>query len=137
MSEKVRANLIKYGVSMSLGLLLAYLYVSLRDFSAQPLVEKYRILCDAFTTPSVLLIMIGALIAISNTGALDGIAYAISQGLGMFIPGRGIGTESYADYLERKRDKKVKGYGFLFISGAIFMVVALIFMALFYSVFES
>ncbi len=119
---------------MASGLLLAYVYVALRDFRVQSLEDKYRILCDAFTTPAVLLIMTAALIAISNSGALNGIAYALSQGIGIFIPGRGIGTESYADYLERKRDRKISGYSFLLISGVIFLAVALIFMFLFYSV---
>ena len=132
MSEKKKANLIKYGITLGLGLVMAYVYVSLRDFSAQTLVEKYRILCDAFTTPAVLFIMSGALVSVSNAGALDGLIYVVTQGLGMLIPGKGLGTESYRDYVERVSENRVKGYSFLYISGLILLVVALIFMALFY-----
>ena len=136
MSEKVKANLIKYGSAIAAGLLLAYVYVALRDLSAEPLVDKYRILCDAFTVPGVLLVMSGALMSISNAGALDGLGYLVKQGIGMLIPGKGLGMEKYADYIERRRANRVTGYGFLYITGAGFMIVAFVFMALFYSVYQ-
>lgn len=136
MSEKVKANLIKYGVSIVVGLLMSYAYIALRDLSVEPLVDKYRILCDAFTVPGMLLILSGAMLSISNAGALDGVGYLIKQGFGMLIPGKGLGMEKYGDYIERRRKNKIKGYGFLYIVGAGFMVVAFVFMALFYSVYQ-
>lgn len=137
MSSKVKANLIKYGVSIGIGLLLAYAYVALRDFSSEPLVEKYRILCDAFTVPGVLLLMSGLLMSISNAGALDSLGYIVSQGFSMLVPGKGLGKEKYADYVERKRKNRVKGYGFLYISALLFLAVTAVFMILFYSIYQK
>lgn len=137
MSKTVKVRLIKYGLSIGIGLLMAYAYIALRDFSSALLVEKYRMLCDAFTIPGIVLLMSGALMSVSNAGALEGVGYVLSQGFGMFIPGRGIGTESFADYLERKRSKRVKGYGFLYISAALFLAAALVFMILFYSIYKK
>ena len=136
MSLLTKTNVIKYSIAFAVGAALAVIYVAVRDFGAQTLADKYRILCDAFTVPAVLLIMSGALMSISNAGALDGLSYIAKQGLGMFVPGKGLGTERYADYVQRKRENRTKGYGFLYISGGVFMVLALVFLILFYTVFE-
>ena len=135
MSSQAKSRIIRYAVTFAAGGVLAYVYVSLRDFGAQELSQKFRILCDAFTVPGALLLLVGALMSISGTGALDGVGYVSGQALGMFIPGRGLGWESYADYVERKREKRGrKGHGFLYISGAVFMAIALVFLILFYCV---
>lgn len=135
MNKKVKAALIKYGISIGIGLLLAYTYISLRDFGAMELVDKYRTLCDAFTIPGVLLLMSGLLVTVSNEGALDGVGYILSQGLRMLIPGKSAGSEKFADYIERKRGKRVKGYGFLYISAGLFLAITTVFMVLFYSIY--
>ncbi len=136
MSKKTKAQLIKYGLSIGIGLLVAYVYIALRDFKAVPTVEKYRVLCDAFSVPGLLLLLAGALMTVTNAGAMEGIGYALSQGLSMLVPGKGLGTESYAEYVERKKNKRVKGYGFLYISAIPFLAAALIFMILFYTIYK-
>ncbi len=135
MSKKAKASLIKYGISIGIGLLLAYAYIALRDFGTMELVDKYRTLCDAFTIPGVLLLISGLLVSVSNEGALDGLGYILSQGLRMLIPGKSAGSEKYVDYVERKRGKRIKGYGFLYISAALFLAVTAVFMVLFYSIY--
>lgn len=137
MSKNVKANLLKYGISIGVGLLIAYTYVSLRDFETLELADKYRTLCDAFTIPGVLLLISGLLVTVSNEGALDGLGYILMQGLSMLIPGKGPGTERYADYVERKRNNRLKGYGFLYISAIFFLVIMLVFLILFYSVYQK
>jgi len=136
-SEKLRSNLLKYGITIGIGLLMAYAFIALRDLSSEALVDKYRILCDAFTVPGMLLLLSGCLLSLSNAGALDGVGYLFSQAAGMLIPGKGLGTERYSDYLERKRGKRLKGYGFLYISAAVFMLAAMVFMILFYVEFNK
>ncbi len=137
MSKNVKANLIKYGISIGVGLLIAYTYVALRDFDALGLADKYRTLCDAFTIPGVLLLIGGLLVTVSNEGALDGVGYILSQGLSMLIPGKGPGTERYAEYVERKSKNRIKGYGFLYISAILFLAATAVFMILFYSVYKK
>ncbi len=137
MSKKVKARLLKYGITIGIGLLMAYAYVATRDLGSLELVDKYRVLCDAFTIPGVIMVMAGAIVWVANEGALDGLGYILTNGLAMLIPGKSGGTERYADYVERKRKNRVKGYGFLFICGAIFLVVTFVFMALFYSIYNK
>ena len=139
MISPLKKNLIKYGISISLALLLAFFYVYVRiDFTnpeATPLVELYRIVCDAFTIPGLILLMLGCLMSLSNIGAIDGLGYVVSIAVKMLLPGGGLKMERYKEYLDRRRANRVRGYGFLYLVGAGCMAVALIFMALFYSIY--
>ena len=139
MISPLKKNLIKYGISISLSLLLAFFYVYVRvDFAdpgATALVEWYRIICDAFTIPGLILLMLGCLMSLSNTGAMDGLGYVVSIAVKMLIPGGALKTERYKEYLERRRANRVRGYGFLYLVGAGCMMVSLVFMALFYSIY--
>ena len=133
MSKRRKILLAKYGGSAAAVALIAYFYISVRDFAQAQLVDKYRILCDAFTVPGLLLLMFGSLLWVSNTGALDGLMYSVRMAIRFLIPGGRLKTEEkYGDYVERRREKPIRGYGFLFISGCATMVIALIFFALFY-----
>ena len=134
MSKQAKTRLIKYGSCALLVAAFAYLYIDARDFAGAALVEKCLYLCDALTVPGVLLIMLGALIWVSNLGALDGIAYALAFTFRSLIPGmRGRKDEKYADYVERRRENPVRGYGFLLISGGITMAASLVFMVVFFA----
>ena len=133
MSKRVKVLLAKYGGSAAFAGVMAWLYISLRDFDGAKLADKYRMLSDAFTVPGILLLMFGCLIWISNLGALDGLAYAVSFAIRSLIPGARYKDEKYGDYVERKQENRVKGYGFLFVSGGVTMAVAIVFMILFYS----
>lgn len=133
-----RKSLIKYGITTIIGAIMVYATISLHGYSlAVTLADKYRILADAFTIPGVVIMLCGVLVAVSNEGAFEGISYAMSYAMKMLIPGMGANRhEKYGDYVERKREKGgVKGYGFLFIVGGVFMIIALVFIALFYSVY--
>lgn len=132
MSEKGKTNLLKYGICAAVCIVLSLFYILVRDFFEQELVEKFRTLCDAFTVPGVLAILSGTLIAVTNEGALDGISYACGTAFKALLPGGRLKTEKYYDYVQRKKEKRVKGYGFLFVIGGIWMALALIFMILFY-----
>ena len=138
MSSPLAKNLKKYGISAVIALGIAYLYVSLRvDFAhpdMTPLMEWYRIICDAFTIPGLLFLMIGFLVSLSNQGALDGLGYVATSAFKLLIPNSGM-KERYGEYLERRRANRLRGYGFLYLVGAVCMAVAGIFMALFYSLY--
>lgn len=129
-----KANLIKSGIVSAVGILVVILFVSSSDFGAQTTVDKYKILCDAFTIPGLLMLMFAAMLSISNEGGLDGVSYLVKQGFRM-LTFRGISQEKYLDYVQHRRENRLTGYGFLYIVGAVFMAVALIFLALFYSIY--
>ena len=140
MSNSLKKNLIKYGISIGISLLLAYVYIAARvDFRNMSLVapvDLYLILCDAFTVPGMLFLMSGLLMTISNMGALDGLGYVAVNGLKMLIPGGGKKPETFKEYLERRRANRVRGYGFLYVTGLGCTAVSLVFMILFYSLYQ-
>lgn len=142
MSDKQRTagNAIKYGISAALTLLLAYAFVAFRveslgDLARLSDVELYRILCDAFTVPGLLFLMAGLLMTVSNAGALDGVGYVVGNAVKMLIPGRATKMERYKEYLDRKRENRPKGYGFLYVVGGAAMAVAFVFLFMFYQVY--
>ena len=137
MSKTLRKNLKKYGITVGLSLALAYLYAALRiDWENAEPVSLYLTLCDAFTVPGLLLVMSGLLMTFSNAGAMDGLGYVVVNGLKMLIPGGGAKMEGFKEYLERRRNNRVKGYGFLYVTGFACLAIAGVFMILFYSVYQ-
>lgn len=137
MRNQNKSNRIAYIISILFVVILVGLYVGLRDFKGLSLMEKYRMLCDAFTIPGVLLILVGALVWASDLGGFYGIGfvfnYAKKSLTHFFVPGSLGNTESYYDYIERKKSEgHLTGYGFLFIVGGITMAIALVFLFLFY-----
>ena len=139
MSERQKINLAKYGISSGFAALLIWIYCSSRNVFLQPALERWRILCDAFTIPGLTFIMIGFLMMIAGEGFFDMLGYACSKAVGMFLPGRGFSEdgEKYYDYVQRKRGKRPSGFGFLFVVGGILMAFALLFMFLFYRVYNG
>ena len=132
MSDRVKSLLIKYGCSTLFVAVMAYSYIAARDFAGAKTWEKMVLICDALTVPGMLLLMVGALIWAANTGALDGITYAVGFAVRALIPGGRHKDERYADYVERQREKRVKGYGFLLITGAVTIAATLLFLGLYY-----
>jgi hypothetical protein len=134
----VKKNVIKYAVATGVALALCLLTLWLHGFSlATELVDKYRILADAFTIPGVIILMVGCLVWISTTGFFDILAFAFSNLGARLIPFFGAKSdhESYYDYKMRKDKSRAKGYAFLFVVGAVFVVIALVFTALHESVY--
>lgn len=129
----------KYGLTALGGVLTTVVFLKSRQFSMQlPAAERYRLLCDAFTVPGLLLMLSAALIALSNAGSFHGLGYLTSFALRVLIPAFGPPDESYGDYLKRKEKKgRVKGYGFLLQVGLVFFLPALIFLLLFYLNFQG
>lgn len=137
MNKNVRNAIIKYlvvgviGGLMALGVLGIEGYFSMTEQS-----EKYRSLCDAFTVPGMIFMLLTGLLFASGGGAFDGIGFALGRFFRMLIPFVQKNDESYAEYRERKRAKgKLHGYSCLLFVGLIFCAVAIVFLVLFYRVY--
>ena len=135
MSERLKTNLLKYGITGAVCLGLAALYCVLRDFGGMSVVEKYRALCDGFTIPGLIALCVGALLWVGNDGFFYGLGYCLDVARKALLPGGRRKMERYYDYVERHRQKKVTGYGFLFVCGGACMAIAIIFLALFYRLY--
>lgn len=136
MSDRLKIRLYKYGGSALFVVLMAALHISLNHgFAEFSTADKLRVICDALTIPGTVLVLVGLLIWVTNQGTLYGLGYIAGNGLKALIPGKGLErTERYADYVSRKKEKKITGYGFLYISGGVTLALAMVFLALFYIV---
>lgn len=132
----MKKRLIQYGITTAIGAVMVYLLLVVRGFwELTTLTEKYRTLADAFTIPGVVLMLVAALVWISNEGLFNGISYAAKVVKHMFLPSKQYKHETYYDHVQSRDGKRVKGYGFIFFTGLAFMVVAVVFIILFYQVY--
>ena len=129
----LRKNLIKYGLAVAIAGAMTVGYLAGHGYAADlPALDRYMMLCDAFTIPGVTLIMVAALVALSNEGSFTAIGYAVRYTVRRLIPGPGGRQETYAEYVERKTgQERIRGYGFLFHVGAVFFAVAMAYLVLF------
>ena len=135
MSNQLKTNLIKFLGTTAFALALTAFYVFSRDIFNLPLVEQYRTLCDGFFLPGVFLIFFGLMFLMNNVGALDSITYLLRYAVRVFVPGAFVDMETYLEYVEARREKRAKGFGFLFVVGALFLVISVAFLVLFYTEF--
>ncbi len=137
MSERARKNLIKYGISGGLCLAYAVLHCVSRNASEMSAVDLYRTLADGFTVPGMLCIFAGLIVWLSNEGAFNGVSYVLKAAVqSLLFLGRRGPVEKYGDYVENQRKKQTKGYSFLFVTGAVCLAVAGVFLVLYYQVYS-
>ena len=97
---------VRYAVTAALAALTAAGHLWLHGWSRTlPAVERYRILCDAFTVPGLMLVLIAALVALSNEGSFDALGYAVRYTVRRLIPGAGLRQETYGEFVERRREQ--------------------------------
>ena len=141
MSAAAKGNLMKYGISLAICLLMSYAFVALRvdirNLAAVAPMDLYLILCDAFTIPGLLMLMCGLLMSVSNQGALDGVGYVAAHAFRLLVPGAATKMERYKEYVEHRRANRLKGYGFLYVVALLFLALAAIFLVLFYSLYQK
>ena len=132
MSERMKSNLLKYGISGGVCLLLAVVYLVSADFFSLEWKDQLRVLSDTFALPGMLCIFGGVLVWLGNEGTFDGIGYVLSYAFNALLPGSLNKRESYKDYLERKSETRITGYGFIFVVGLVCMALSFLFLALFH-----
>lgn len=137
MNARLRNTLLKYGIAALVGAGMVWAVLHFHGYAgAANAAERYKILCDAFTIPGIVLMLSAVLVWLSNAGSFSGISYAVRYAIRMLIPGMGAGAgrETYAEFVARREEEGgVKGYGFLFITGAAFFLTAIVFLILFYT----
>ena len=114
---------------------VAWWYADSRWEEGMDLVLQYRVLCDAFTIPGAMMVLVALLLSLNNLGALDTIAYLMSYLPRMIAPGAFGEPEQLLDFVEKRREKRSKGFGFLYVVGFIFLGIAVYYLFMFYSVF--
>ncbi len=129
MKSKLPGYIIATAAGLAVSMLVLYTY----DFlSMETAAQRLQCLSDAFTLPGVLLLAVGSLMWISQQGTFDFFGYVGKTVVDLFR------TRAehvrYGDYILEKREKrKIGGFGFLLITGAAFMVIAVVFLVLYYA----
>ena len=132
MDEKIISLIKKYvGAFAIMGAVTGIILVLREHSAAENLAEKYYNLADAFTIPSVIMLMVGALVWVSSQGTFDMLGYGFKKAKDAFIPSPKYTHEKFYDYKMRLDKKRAKGYGFMFISGGIYLIPAIVFNVLY------
>lgn len=133
MNEKLIPYLKKYLISFAVMGLMTGFVLFIRDYSAKlDAMTRYYHLADAFTIPSVVMVMVGVMVWLASEGTFDMISYGLKRGLKTLIPFSKQEHETFYDYKKRKVENRIKGYSFLFISGGVYFIPAVIFFILYY-----
>ena len=126
MSDHVKKGLIRYGSCVLFVAAMLAWFLCRVDWNTGDWKLILRMACDGLTVSGILLLCVGGLIWATNEGALDGIGYALKSTAHMFVPAGSRKHERYSEYVEKRKEKRVKGYGFLLISGGITLGLAVI-----------
>ena len=135
MRKSIKVMLLRCLSAAAVGGVVAWLYGTSRWEEEMELVLQYRVLCDAFSIPGIMMVLFAMLFSLNNLGALDTIAYLMSFLPRMIAPGAFGEPQKLIDFVETRRQKRAKGYGFLYIVGFIFLGIAIYYLVLFYRVF--
>lgn len=94
-------------------------------------------LCDGFFVAAVLLLGIGGIRWVNNTGSFDAMGYSIKTTVQTFLPMLQMGhlgeREDFLSYKERKAEER-KDPSDLLIVGAVYLALSLVALALYYIV---
>jgi len=134
----VRKTIIKilgtYGTCIMLSLLVSFWYANSKGVSTLPQLDQYKVWCDAFAIPGLMLGSMGLLIVLSNSGSFDGFSWAMRFAMRTLIPfGRLKKTKKYGDFVLERREHPIVGYHFMFHVGVVDLIICFVFLYLFHS----
>ena len=134
MDEKLISTIKKYAIAFVVMGIFTLGVLWLRGYGADTVAqEKFLDLADAFSIPGVVMIMSGLLVWVASQGGFDMISYGLLRAKDSLIPGSKHNGEQFYDYKVRQDKKRPKGYSFMFISGGIYLIPAIIFNILYYT----
>ena len=132
-NNHILKTILKYAIMILIGTAMVFLtFFTHNLFSTVETKKVYKIIADAFTVPGALFLLLGALIALSNQGSLSALGYMLKRLGKMLIPFSKKEHETYSQYVEKR--EAVGGYSFIVYSGLLFMIVAVVFTILFYTI---
>lgn len=125
---------LKYSISAAVGLVAAIALMFSRGIlGAQGVNEVMHILSDSFFVPGAVLCGVGLLVVVSNGGFFDIFAYGFISFASVFK--KDVKKRKYKDYVEYKQAQRgeKRNVWFLLIVGLAFIVLAIIFLIVFYT----
>ena len=133
MNQQLKKRLIQYSTAAAIGLAIALLIMNAEGFFvlAGNNAETYSILSDACFVPAAVLISVGALVWVANTGLFDSVSYALTVAAHAIIPFMKNKPKSYYDYKSEREGKSGKTPMFILYTGAAFLLLAIIFLGVY------
>lgn len=127
-------RLLPYLITAVIGAAVAVPIICLRGIWTLPVREQMGILSDAFFVPGIIIAGAGLIIFASNGGAFDMLAFGAIMFFNLFR--KDLSKRKYKDFYEYRQAKKDKkrDMAFMLIVGVAFMVIAAIFLILYYNV---
>ena len=132
MIKSTKVTIYKLISGFAVGGLMAWMIISSAWSPGLSDVEKYRVLCDGFSLPGLFLLSGAVLMSINNAGGLDTLAYLMSFLPRIIAPAAFGEPEKILDFVEKRREKRRKGYGFLYVVGLVYLGISMVFLYLFY-----
>lgn len=135
-SRDKKSWLIAYSVCFCIAISLAFVALLVQGFFADSVKENMKILHNAFFVSGGLLTLFSGLLYVSDGGAFLGVGYVLGRAVKGLFPFWGKDAETYAEYRERKIERKKAGFGKLplLLTGIFFLLLSLIFLAVWYQV---
>ena len=128
----MKQTVVKYAVTAGVGLLIALLVSFAKGvYWLSDAVKIQQALCDCFAVPGLLLILFGALVFCTNGGTFDMFGFGARKFIGLFKRTKSErDKESFYEYRRRRQENK-GSFGYLFLVGAVFFAVGLVFFFLY------
>lgn len=124
---------IAFGVSLALA--VGSFFLIKEGFGLDFETHKWRIFADTFTLPGVTFLMVFLLVKVSNFGAFDALAYSVRLALTLIIHSNVRKSKlpaNYRDYRLAKMSKKRASVNYLLFIGIFYLVLAVIFIGIYY-----
>ncbi len=134
MKDEKKKLLIKYAVCFGAAMLITLVVFAINGFFTDSAAVNIQILADGFSVSGLLLILFAGLMFAGGEGAFIGIGFVLRNVVLAFIPMGRRHHEFYAQYRERKLEKlKKQSDSCLFVTGLCFLVIGIIFFAIWYT----
>ena len=138
MKQETKESLRKYGISVGIEVLIAFLVIWSKGFFTDSAAVNVQILSDAFFVSGILMTLYAGLMYVSGEGALIGIGFVMRNVVLAFIPMGRARHEKYADYRARKlSNAKKSGNRYILVPGLVFLFIGIILTAIWYAVFYN
>jgi len=125
-----------YAISSLIGLLIAALILITRDIlNLESTEEIWKAFSDAFFVPGIMYTCLGLLVLVFGTGQFDMLSYGMHSLLLLFTPfKKAENHEKFYEYQQaRKAKRALKVRNYLMHVGLVFVAVACICTAMYYS----
>ena len=93
--------------------------------------EIFKILCDCFTVPGLVLVFVGLLVVCSNGGTFDMLGFGVKKFFGLFK--KESDKQTFYEYRQNKLANR-RSFWYLLVVGGVFVAAAVIFLILYHNV---